>query len=101
MFTRETLLVPVDGREQVLAVLRDALADAPAEQRPGLERALQLVEAVRHDDDTLKADYARRLLREAGVDPGTDEVRAVRVLRERIPGLGLAAAVDLAAHAKD
>ncbi|MCM0640809.1 hypothetical protein [Cellulomonas wangsupingiae] len=101
MFTRETLLVPVDGREQVLAVLRDALADAPAEQRPGLERALQLVEAVRHDDDTLKADYARRLLREAGVDPGTDEVRAVRVLRERIPGLGLAAAVDLAARAKD
>ena len=79
---------------------REALADAPAEQRPGLERALQVVGPASYDDDTLKADYARRLLREEGVDARSDEVRAIRVLRQRIPGLGLAAATDLAAHAK-
>ncbi|MBO9568528.1 MAG: hypothetical protein J7503_06850 [Cellulomonas iranensis] len=100
MIRKETVLVPIDSRDEIAALLRGALADAPAEQRPGLERALQLVEAVRHDDASLKARYARRLLQQEGVDPDADQVRAIRVLRQRIPGLGLAAATDLARHAR-
>jgi hypothetical protein len=97
---KETVLVPIDSREEIAALLRTALDDAPPEQRPGLERALELVGNVRHDDASLKAGYARRLLQEEAVDPDADQVRAIRVLRRRIPGLGLAAATDLARHAR-
>lgn len=96
---KETVVIPVDSREEVLAQVRAALADAPADERPGLERALRLVEDLRHDDAAVKGAYARRLLESAGVDPVQDKVRAIRTLREQVPGLGLAAAVDLWYHA--
>ncbi|WP_431679422.1 hypothetical protein [Kitasatospora sp. KL5] len=43
----------------------------------------------------MKGRWVAGALVQAGVDPQGDEVRAVRELRRAVPGLGLAAAVDL------
>ena len=85
--------------------LREALAEAAPEQRPGLERAAALVErAAAVPDAALRARWVHQRLA-AGYEGPADSVRAVKILRESAPGLGLLSAVrlskDAAAHRPD
>ncbi|MGW1199983.1 hypothetical protein ACWD4B_29720 [Streptomyces sp. NPDC002536] len=75
--------------------LRTALGEAEEAERPGLERALAIVEEFASADQVATQDWARKTLAVAGVDPVTHEVKAVRALRQARPGLGLKEAVDL------
>ncbi|MFD8201072.1 hypothetical protein [Streptomyces sp. NPDC059701] len=82
------------------AGLREALAEAPPEERPGLERAAALVErAAAVPDAALRARWVHQHLEAAGHDGPADSVRAVKVLREAVPGLSLRAAVQLSREA--
>ncbi len=80
--------------------LRRALACATSEERPGLERALLLVEAqcARSDDEVL-ARWTASVLDGAGLDAAREHVRSVKAVREAAPGLGLAAANRLVQEA--
>ncbi|MFG2680902.1 hypothetical protein [Streptomyces sp. NPDC048392] len=83
--------------------LRQALAEATPEQRPGLERAAALVErAAAVTDAELRARWVHERLAAAGHQGPADSVQAVKALREAAPGLGLVQAVqltrDAAAH---
>jgi hypothetical protein len=66
--------------------------------RPGLEAALGILTGYR--DDELRRRWVLgagcwvlRILGDASVDPRTHEVRAVKALRDAVPGLSLTAAV--------
>ncbi|WP_077797862.1 hypothetical protein [Streptomyces sp. JHA26] len=92
--------------EVVAEGLREALADAPPEQRPGLERAVALVErAAAAPDADLRARWVRERLAAAGYEGPADSVHAVKALREAAPGLSLLSAVllsrEAAAHGPD
>ncbi|GGL75691.1 hypothetical protein GCM10010129_19190 [Streptomyces fumigatiscleroticus] len=79
------------------AFVRQALAEADAVQRPGLERALAVIEqAAAADDDELRARWVRERLAAAGYAGAPDSVEAVKVLRQQAPGLSLLSAVQLA-----
>ena len=75
--------------------IRQALAEATPEERPGLERAAA-------PDAELHARWVRERLAAAGHEGPVDSVRAVKALREAAPGLSLRQAVkltkDAAAH---
>ncbi|GHF29168.1 hypothetical protein GCM10010359_34550 [Streptomyces morookaense] len=75
--------------------LRTALGEADEAERPGLERALAIVEEFASADQAATQDWARKTLAVAGVDPVAQEVKAVRALRQARHGLGLKEAVDL------
>ncbi|MFE5599747.1 hypothetical protein ACFQ8O_11230 [Streptomyces coelicoflavus] len=76
--------------------IRQALAEATPEERPGLERAAALVEqAAAAPDAALFARWVHERLASAGYDGPVDSVRAVKVLREAAPGLSLRQAVQL------
>ncbi|GAA4620520.1 hypothetical protein GCM10023108_49980 [Saccharopolyspora hordei] len=79
-----------DGREAV----RRALQDAPEAERPGLERALAVLDSVT-GSEAPQVRWTREVLAEAGIDPVEREVAAVREVRKRMPGLSLVAAVEL------
>ncbi|CAL9341059.1 hypothetical protein SUDANB145_00267 [Streptomyces sp. enrichment culture] len=84
----------------IAAALRTALADATPEQRPGLERAAELVErAAAVPDAALRARWVHERLTAAGHQGPADSVRAIKALRMSTPGLGLASAVQLAKEA--
>ncbi|MFE5394355.1 hypothetical protein ACFQ9U_07270 [Streptomyces sp. NPDC056568] len=83
--------------------IREALAEATPEQRPGLERAAALAErAADASDAELRARWVHERFARAGYEGPADSVRAVKVLREAAPGLSLLSAVqltkDAAAH---
>ncbi|MET9186210.1 hypothetical protein ABZX63_13235 [Streptomyces tendae] len=83
--------------------IRQALAEATPEERPGLERAATLVEqAAAEPDAALLARWVHERLAAAGHEGPVDSVRAVKTLREAVPGLSLRQAVkltkDAAAH---
>ncbi|MFG3246474.1 hypothetical protein [Streptomyces sp. NPDC048187] len=80
--------------------IRQALAEATPEERPGLERAAALVEqAAAEPDAALLARWVRERLAAAGHEGPVDSVRAVKALREAAPGIGLRQAVQLARDA--
>ncbi|MFH8439967.1 hypothetical protein ACH4D3_01875 [Streptomyces sp. NPDC018026] len=83
--------------------IRQALAEATPEERPGLERAAALVErSAAVPDAELLARWVHERLAAAGHQGPVDSVRAVKTLREAAPGLSLRQAVkltkDAAAH---
>ncbi|MFJ8149864.1 hypothetical protein ACIQ8D_07360 [Streptomyces sp. NPDC096094] len=83
--------------------VRQALAEATPEQRPGLEHAAALVErAAAASDAELRARWVHERFAMAGYQGPADSVQAVKVLREAAPGLSLLSAVqltkDAAAH---
>ncbi|MFD5649733.1 hypothetical protein [Streptomyces sp. NPDC127039] len=83
--------------------LRQALAEATPEERPGLERAAALVErSAAVPDADLLSRWVYERLAAAGHEGPVDSVRAVKTLRETTPGLSLRQAVkltkDAAAH---
>ncbi|MEV7774461.1 hypothetical protein [Kitasatospora sp. NPDC086791] len=99
--SRETHLVVLRELDVARTALREALAAAGAEEQPGLERALSVLDGLRGNEQQLKGKWVGGLLDQAGIDPRTNEVSAVRELRRAIPGLGLAAAVDLVKQANE
>ncbi|KUJ66712.1 hypothetical protein ACZ90_33815 [Streptomyces albus subsp. albus] len=93
------VLVLRDTEELGLA-LRRALATADDAERPGLERAVALVnEQIALSDADLRVRWTRRALAGSGVDESTDQVSVIRALRKAQPDLGLATAVRLANEA--
>ncbi|MQS12980.1 hypothetical protein F7Q99_11925 [Streptomyces kaniharaensis] len=97
--SRETHLVVLRELDVVRTALREALAAAGPDEQRGLERALSVLDGLSGNEQQLKAKWVVGLLQHAGIDPRTEEMSAVRELRRAIPGLGLAAAVDLVKQA--
>ncbi|MBF6507810.1 hypothetical protein IU422_08630 [Nocardia farcinica] len=79
-----------DGREAV----RRALETAAAEDVPGLQRALRILDGASAAEDP-KIRWTRQVLEKAGIDPLEREVQAVREVRKELPGLPLVAAVEM------
>lgn len=78
--------------------IEQALADADASLRPGLEHALTLLRQLPSSETDLEKDWARGVWKAAGITPG-QEVRAVKALRDAKPELSLATAVEIAKRA--
>jgi NADH dehydrogenase FAD-containing subunit len=81
--------------ETLSAALRAALDTADEGERPGLRRAIDIVEGFVAGAGPVGVEWARKVLELAGIDPRTAEVRAVKELRSARPGLGLKEAVAL------
>ncbi|MFH9671219.1 hypothetical protein ACH4L5_02860 [Streptomyces sp. NPDC017405] len=80
----------------VAAALREALAGAPEDERPGLERAAALVEATADTGEgPLRAAWVRSRLAGVGFTGDITSVAAVKALRQAEPDLSLLAAVQL------
>ncbi|MET8612564.1 MULTISPECIES: hypothetical protein [Streptomyces] len=80
----------------VAAALREALAGASPEERPGLERAVALVESTAEATATqLRADWTRSRLAAVGFTGDLSSVAATKALRQAEPSLSLLAAVQL------
>ncbi|MEU5717920.1 hypothetical protein AB0G71_19405 [Streptomyces sp. NPDC020403] len=91
---QEKIVTVLREAEEVGARLREALSTAPDDERPGLERALALVErAAAVPDSEVRGRWVRQRLAAAGYEGPADSVEAVRILRKAEPGLSLLAAV--------
>ncbi|MFF1923680.1 hypothetical protein ACFVW8_24290 [Streptomyces sp. NPDC058221] len=96
MTVKKSPILVLHDLDTVRAELVIARETADARQRAGLGAALAIVE--QHwatTDEQRTREWARRVLRTAGVDPASDHVRAVRTLRRAVPGLGLVTANSL------
>ncbi|MFE1826855.1 hypothetical protein [Streptomyces yangpuensis] len=94
--TKHTFVLPIRDSDTVVASLRRALAEATPEERPGLERAVAVVEAAADADETrLRARWVRARLAAAGFTGDVGSVAAVKALRRAEPKLSLLAAVEL------
>jgi hypothetical protein len=82
----EPPVVVLSDLDDARAALRRALEGADEFLQPGLRRAAALLDDLRPSRDDLVLAWAGRVLRDAGVDPRTDEVGAIRRLREAVPG---------------
>ena len=93
---KNTFLLTIRDADVVAAALRQALAGASPEERPGLERAAALVESTAAaNDGRLRARWVRTRLTAVGFDGDITSVAAVRALRQAEPRLSLLAAVHL------
>ena len=93
---KNTFVLTVRDSDVVAAALREALAGAPPEERPGLERAAALVESTAAaNEGLLQARWVRSRLADVGFTGDIASVTAVRALRQAEPKLGLLAAVNL------
>ncbi|MBK6011492.1 hypothetical protein [Streptomyces sp. MBT53] len=93
---KNTFVLTVRDSDVITAALRQALAEASPEERPGLERSIALVESTAAaDEGRLRARWVRSRLTAAGFTGDLDSVAAVRALRQAEPGLSLLAAVQL------
>ncbi|MGX9885205.1 hypothetical protein [Streptomyces sp. NPDC002276] len=93
---KNTFVLTVRDADVIAAALREALAGASPEERPGLERSIALVEsAAAADEGRLRAGWVRSRLAAAGFTGDLASVAAVRALRQAEPGLSLLAAVRL------
>lgn len=96
MTTKKSPILVLHDLDTVRAELVIACATADARQRAGLGAALAIVEHHWTTTDAQRTrEWARRVLRDADVDPANDHVRAVRTLRQAVPGLGLVTANNL------
>ncbi|MFJ1706999.1 hypothetical protein [Kitasatospora sp. NPDC088346] len=94
--SKHNYVLLIRDADTVAAALGQALADASPEERPGLERAVALVEATAAATGTqLRARWVRDRLAAAGFTGAIDSVAAVRALRRAEPKLSLLAAVQL------
>ncbi|MFG3045054.1 hypothetical protein ACGFZR_09040 [Streptomyces sp. NPDC048241] len=96
-FTRgRAFVLPLKDSDAILAAMRRALADAPPEERPGLERAVALVESTAAaSEDELCARWVRARLSATGFTGDIASMAALRALRKAEPSLGLLMAVEL------
>ncbi len=93
---KHDFVLVVRDSDVVEAALRDALAAASPEERPGLERAVALVGATAAATEArLRADWVRSRLAAVGFTGDVSSVAAVRALRQAEKQLSLLAAVKL------
>ncbi|MFF1302472.1 hypothetical protein [Streptomyces sp. NPDC058307] len=91
---KHNFVLLVRDADVIAAALRQAPAEAPPEERPGLERAVALVESTAAET-VLRARWARSRLAAVGFTGDIASVAAVRALRKAEPKLSLLAAVQL------
>ncbi|TXS05930.1 hypothetical protein EAO73_07500 [Streptomyces sp. col6] len=97
---KDMAVIVVRDADAVVAALRDELARATDEVRPGLERALALAEArTGAADAELRGRWAARRITAGGYQGPLDSVAAVKALRQAEPGLSLRQAVQLSREA--
>ncbi|MFC9283061.1 hypothetical protein [Streptomyces collinus] len=93
---KSDVVLALRDADVVAAALRQALAEASPQERPGLERAAALVEATAAATETqLRARWVRSRLAAAGFTGDIASVAAVKALRQAEPRLSLLAAVQL------
>ncbi|MFD0021913.1 hypothetical protein [Streptomyces sp. NPDC058382] len=87
--------------DDISAALRRALDTAPAEERPGLERALAVAaEAGDVPDAELRGRWALRRMASAGYEGPARAVAGIKALRTAERGLSLLQAVNLSKDAE-
>lgn len=97
---KDQLVLFVRDPDAIAETVRRALAEATPEERPGLERAVELIEeAVATSDQALRARWVKERLAEVGYTGPVDSVAAIKALRAAEPGLSLSSAVALAKSA--
>lgn len=93
---KNTFVLTIRDADVVATALRQALTDASPEERPGLERAVALVESTAAaNEGRLRARWVRSRLDAVGFTGDPASVAAVRALRQAEPRLSLLAAVHL------
>ena len=93
---KHTSVLVIRDAEVVAAALREALAEASPEERPGLERAAALVESTAAATEAqLRADWTRSRLAAVGFTGDLSSVAATKALRQAEPRLSLLSAVQL------
>ncbi|MFI5875095.1 hypothetical protein ACIBAH_22060 [Streptomyces sp. NPDC051445] len=93
---KHNFVLTIRDADVVAAALRQALAEAEPEERPGLERAVALVESTAAAAETqVRARWVRSRLAAVGFRGDLTSVAAVKALREAEPELSLLAAVQL------
>jgi hypothetical protein len=93
---KHNFVLLVRDADVVGGALRQALDEAPPEERPGLARALALVESTAATTEAgLRARWVRSRLAAVGFTGDITSVAAVRALRKAEPKLSLLAAVQL------
>jgi hypothetical protein len=93
---KHTFVLTIRDSDVAAAALRQALAEAAPEERPGLARAVALVEAAAAAEETrLRARWVRSRLAAVGFQGDIASVAAVKALRQAEPKLSLLAAAQL------
>ncbi|QJT06273.1 hypothetical protein G9272_43135 [Streptomyces asoensis] len=93
---KHNFVLTIRDADVVAAALRQALAEAAPEERPGLERAAALVESsAAADEARLRARWVRSRLVAVGFQGDITSVAALKALRRAEPQLSLLAAVQL------
>jgi hypothetical protein len=93
---KHNFVLLIRDAEVIGAAVRDALAGASPEERPGLERAAALIASTATGTDArLRARWVRSRLAAAGFTGDVASVAAVKALRQAEPKLSLPAAVEL------
>ena len=99
---KHNFVLLVRDADVVGEALRKALAEAPPEERPGLERAMALVASTAAAAEAgLRARWVRSRWAAVGFTGDITSVAAVRALRKAEPKLSLLAAVQLQKEAVD
>ncbi|WP_369204505.1 hypothetical protein [Streptomyces sp. PU-14G] len=94
-------IVVLHDVESVRTEIAAALRTADPQHRAGLEEALRLVDRYAEvTDEERTREWVRRVVEDAGVDLDSHHVRAVKALREAVPGLGLVDANNLVNSAR-
>ncbi|MYS15798.1 hypothetical protein [Streptomyces sp. SID4982] len=89
-------VLPLKDSDAILAAVRRALAEAAEEERPGLERAVALVESTAAaSEDELCARWVRARLADVGFTGDVASLSALKALRKAERSLGLLTAVEL------
>lgn len=94
---RQVRVLLADQLAPVREDLQQALGASGERERPGLEAALQIV--GEYSPEELRRRWVAGILSAASVDPRTDAVKAVKVLRGAVPGLSLLDAVAMVKEA--
>lgn len=93
---KQDVVLVLRDADMVAAALREALAEASPEERPGLERAVALVGATAAATEArLRADWVRSRLAAVGFTGDVSSIAAVKALRQAEKRLSLLAAVEL------
>ncbi|CUW28831.1 hypothetical protein L0F81_22915 [Streptomyces tricolor] len=93
---KQDLVLVLRDSDLITAALREALDGAAEEERPGLERAVALVEDIAGaSEGQLRAGWVRDRLAQVGFTGDITSVAAVKALRQAEPSLSLLAAVQL------
>ncbi|MEU5896185.1 hypothetical protein [Streptomyces venezuelae] len=97
---RELMVIALRDTDAVADELRAALATADDRDRPGLERAVEILARTAAVPDTeVRGRWALNQMAAAGHTGPADSVHAVKALRQAEPGLSLVAAVQLSKEA--